>query len=252
VRNLDFKPVEFSTLKGDVIYGAKYLKQDIVEYSGNPYIEALPRIFTEYEVYSQFSIFPKFDPKEVYSDSLSRQHMIARLKDFIHPLDIHLHIEKKLSICLRHGYLARNPLSQEYYRNLSFINNGMESSHFSSEGNMPKFVRSSASGFSIIGISGIGKTTAIERLLLMYPQVIVHSRYNNSPLTRTQIVWLKLDCPFDGSLKSLCRSFFMAVDDILGTTNYYQKFARLPDVRIHNDDTYDTHCCHPFHRCTRD
>ena len=32
-----------------------------------------------------------------------------------------------------------------------------------------------------------------------------------------QIVWLKLDCPFDGSIKGLCFNFFQAVDDILGT-----------------------------------
>ena len=70
---------------------------------------------------------------------------------------------------------------------------------------------------SIIGISGIGKTTAIERLLLMYPQVIKHFEYKGECFTRTQIVWLKIDCPYDGNLSTLCKSFFKAIDDILGT-----------------------------------
>nr|WP_286674736.1 MULTISPECIES: ATP-binding protein [unclassified Clostridium] len=85
-------------------------------------------------------------------------------------------------------------------------------------------IRSTADSLSIIGISGIGKTTAIERLLLMYPQVIKHFEYNGTNLTRTQIVWLKIDCPYDGNLSTLCKSFFTAIDDILGT-RYLEKFG---------------------------
>jgi hypothetical protein len=35
---------------------------------------------------------------------------------------------------------------------------------------------------------------------------------------------LKLDCPFDGSIKGLCLNFFQAVDDLLGT-RYYDNYA---------------------------
>lgn len=44
------------------------------------------------------------------------------------------------------------------------------------------YIRSTADSLSIIGISGIGKTTAIERLLLMYPQVIKHGIYKGNRL----------------------------------------------------------------------
>src|SRR5699024_3054395 len=64
------------------------------------------------------------------------------------------------------------------------------------------YIRSTADSLSIIGISGIGKTTAIERLLLMYPQVIKHEAYEGQPFNHTQIVWLKIDCPYDGSLST--------------------------------------------------
>jgi len=37
--------------------------------------------------------------------------------------------------------------------------------------------RSTACGFTIIGVSGMGKSVSINRVLSMYPQVIVHSRY---------------------------------------------------------------------------
>lgn len=85
-------------------------------------------------------------------------------------------------------------------------------------------IRTTADCISIIGISGIGKTTAIERLLLMYPQVIKHFEYKGECFTRTQIVWLKIDCPYDGNLSTLCKSFFKAIDDILGT-RYLEKFG---------------------------
>jgi hypothetical protein len=58
----------------------------------------------------------------------------------------------------------------------------------------------------------------------LYPQIIIHNRYNNQPFNFAQIVWLKMDCPFDGSIKGLCINFFQAVDDLLGT-RYYENYA---------------------------
>ncbi|WP_343776151.1 ATP-binding protein [Clostridium sartagoforme] len=42
--------------------------------------------------------------------------------------------------------------------------------------------------------------------------------------SRTQIVWLKIDCPYDGSLSTLCKSFLKAIDDLLGT-RYLETFG---------------------------
>lgn len=78
---------------------------------------------------------------------------------------------------------------------------------------------------TIIGLSGIGKSTGVEEILLLYPQIINHSRYVNKNLTLRQIVWLKLDCPHDGSIKGLCINFFQAVDYLLGT-EYYKNYTK--------------------------
>lgn len=64
----------------------------------------------------------------------------------------------------------------------------------------------------------------MEKVLSLYPQTILHTRYNNAPMFLTQLVWAKLDCPFDGSLKGLCMSFFDYVDNVLGT-DYAKKFS---------------------------
>lgn len=51
-----------------------------------------------------------------------------------------------------------------------------------------------------------------------------NSRYDGVNSTSTQLVWLKLECPCDGSVKGLCLNFFQAVDDCLGTS-YYESYG---------------------------
>ena len=215
-------------LKGSVVYEPEYKTQELREYENNPFIEALPDLFEVDEVARQFTIYPHVDESERKKRTVVRHHMIKRLKNFVQPLDIHFEIERKLSTIIRQGYLARNPFSYEFFQRLQHLNNVKEevaNKQVEKLDELNQTLRSTASGFSIVGISGIGKSTAIERLLLMYDQVIIHSEYNGNPFTRTQIVWLKIDCPFDGSLKTLCKSFFYAVDKILGTTKYFQKYG---------------------------
>jgi len=71
----------------------------------------------------------------------------------------------------------------------------------------------------------VGKTTSVESVLSLYAQQIQHSgKYGGHALDRVQLVWLKLECPQDGSLRGLCLNFFQAVDEIVGT-RYYPKFG---------------------------
>lgn len=65
---------------------------------------------------------------------------------------------------------------------------------------------------------------AVEEILQLYPQVLYHSHYQGRDFTRAQIVWLKIECPYDGSTKGLCVNFFQAIDGLIGT-NYEENFA---------------------------
>ncbi|MFX6322764.1 ATP-binding protein, partial [Acinetobacter baumannii] len=65
-----------------------------------------------------------------------------------------------------------------------------------------------------------GKTTTLNRILKNYKQKIYHPEHNF-----TQLVYLKIDCPYNGSLKSLYLNFFSAVDRALGT-NYEQQYTQ--------------------------
>jgi hypothetical protein len=210
---------------------ATYKEQALSEYSKNPFIEALPPIFSEDNVLERFMVTPRITQQEKQSETNIRYHVLKRVKNFIQPLPIHFEVERRLSTLIRRGYLARNPLDKtflERIRVLHQLREDEEEAHKYIDERL-NYIRSTADSLSIIGISGIGKTTAIERLLLMYPQVIKHETYEGQPFNRTQIVWLKIDCPYDGSLSTLCKSFFKAIDNLLGT-RYLEKYGYLNRV----------------------
>lgn len=211
-------------LKG-IIEEAIYKEQEIEEYSNNPFIEALPNIFSVDDVIEIFSFDPQISDEDRNKPENLRYHIIKRAKSFLQPLPIHITLERRLSALIRRGYLGRNPVDKKFLESLRILN-GLEDTAIKEhqiQGQLAN-IRSTADSISIIGISGIGKTTAIEKLLLMYPQVIKHFEYKGNNLTRTQIVWLKIDCPYDGNLSTLCKSFFQAIDNILGT-RYLEKFG---------------------------
>ncbi|EOR25867.1 hypothetical protein A499_03648, partial [Niallia nealsonii AAU1] len=208
-----------------------YKEQLLSEYTNNPFIEALPPIFNEDDVLERFMVTPRISDQDKLSETNIRYHVLKRVKNFIQPLPIHFEVDRRLSTLIRRGYLARNPLDRtflERVRVLHELREGEETAHKYIDERL-NYIRSTADSLSIIGISGIGKTTAIERLLLMYPQVIKHEEYKGQPFNRTQIVWLKIDCPYDGSLSTLCKSFFKAIDDLL-ETRYLEKFGYLNRV----------------------
>ncbi|TKI46657.1 ATP-binding protein [Lysinibacillus tabacifolii] len=214
-------------LKGDM-EEAIYKTQMLTEYAHNPFIEALPPIFDEDDVLDRFMVTPRISEQDKKSAANIRYHVLKRVKNFIQPLPIHFEVERRLSTLIRRGYLARNPLDKSFLeriRVLHQLREDEEQAHKYIDERL-NHIRSTADSLSIIGISGIGKTTAIERLLLMYPQVIKHEVYEQQPFNKTQIVWLKIDCPYDGSLSTLCKSFFKAIDDLLGT-RYLEKFGYL-------------------------
>lgn len=200
---------------------ATYRDPGIEGYRGNPYIEALPAILTEDEALEALAYYPSYGEEDRQAPSHLRLHMIQSALDFFAPLPIHLDLEQRISRLIRAGYKARNPLT------LGFWQEQEEKIHsINQPGNVRRFCRRSmAAGFTIIGFPGVGKTSAVEEILQLYPQVLYHSHYQGRDFTRAQIVWLKIECPHDGSTKGLCVNFFQAVDSLVGT-NYEENFAK--------------------------
>lgn len=184
---------------------AVYTDSPIADYRGNPLIEALPAIMSEAEAARAIASFPAYPGEERNLPSELRLHCIHRLRTLVQPLLIHMELESAVSSIIRTGYQSRNPMDAATWRHLHNLSTKRVDSGYIS----------SASTFSVVGLSGMGKTTALEAILHTYPQKIVHSKYQGQEFIHTQITWLKLECPFDGSLSGLCHSFFRALDKAL-------------------------------------
>lgn len=189
-------------------------------YGNNPLITQLPPILDTKSVIKHLRGKLKFIPEQRFLPQPERIHLIAQLPhDFFQPLTKHLSLEQKISIMIRQGYVSRNITNGDRQRHLNAAFQQLELSNESSYRYAPP--ESTATSMSIIGCSGSGKTTTINKILRYYPQVIEHRE-----LGLKQIVYLKIDCPHDSSLKNLCSNFFRAVDLALGDTNFEHRFTR--------------------------
>ena len=212
---------------GDWAVVAKYRNHKLPEYQDNPMIQALPTILPKKDFINQVSKPPDFSDEERELEAQYRFHCIERLSTYFDPLNRTVNLQQVICALLMQGYLARNPLKPQYalrsrqiYKAID-ANDGKNLEHYV---NVP----SSASAITLIGPSGIGKSTNLINILSLYPQVIVHPN-----LSVYQIVWLKVECPHAGSLKGLCIDIFLAVDRLLGT-NYFRKFG---SVKNNSEDT---------------
>lgn len=199
---------------------AVYTESPIQRYAGNPLLEALPPILSESQVSNALAYYPPFSESERKLPAEHRIHIVHTVLDLLVPMPEHNDLADRFSCLIRESYTARNPISAEYWET---FRSRMDSEHSRHAPHLR--VRSSARGMTILGISGAGKTTGVEAVLNLFPQVIQHSQYRGKPFTWTQIVWLKLQCPFDGSTRGLCLNFFQTVDALIGT-NHYRSYAQ--------------------------
>lgn len=206
------------------IRNAIYRDQQITNYFGNPLIEALPRILSTKEAMKRLAHYPDYDESMRKLSDEYRYHQMEDIVRFFTPLNVHIDLERRISRVIRTGLIERNPMKTSFWRNNNKRSNQIKSNSISQYGDDDDFHSTSAYGFNTVGISGIGKSLAFERILRLMPQVINHSKYKGCNFTFSQIVWLKLDCPFDGSLKGLCINFFQIVDSLLGTS-YHKNYG---------------------------
>ncbi|MBY8177686.1 AAA family ATPase [Vibrio fluvialis] len=187
-------------------------------YQGNPFIEALPPLMELKQLKKGLEGTVSFSPENTLLPPRQRAHRVASLlDDFFQPLAQHVLLEERISIMIRRGYVGRNLQDGSLNKHLQ---NGYERIM---SGDMASFkfqdARSTASCLSLIGCSGSGKSSTLSRILATYPQVIYHQQHNFF-----QIAYLKIECPNNGSLKSLCLNFFREVDRVLGT-NYESTYG---------------------------
>lgn len=194
-----------------------YSVSGLSHYDGNPLIEALPPILSDEELVSRIANYPPLPTNdELALPYKVREHCVSRITSVVLPLEIHLRFESRFSQILREGYVARHP----FQRDTVAMRHADSPERLKSSG-----FKSSANSLTLIGLSGMGKTTMLNSVVGLYPQVIQHQSYKGATFLDTQVVWLKIECPHDGSPKGLCAAFFNSLDNVLGT-DYFNLYMR--------------------------
>ena len=179
---------------------------------GNPLTLALPPIKDDLGWLRQMLRVPAFDDSFVNEPAYQRAYYVAGLKDAFIPCERHIDLARRLDILLRAGYRKRNPMTAEYaqelQRRFEQVQLGRRAEPLVFGENQP------ISSYSLLGVSGMGKSTTMENILSAYPQAIFHEK-----LSRLQVVWLKVECPKDGNVKELAKNILRAFDRVLGTNH---------------------------------
>src|SRR5258706_495440 len=188
---------------------ATYTDPGIPFYTGNPFIEALPPILSIRKAYKALRCDIVFDESHRKMPPEQRLHMTYHARGFFKPYSQVTQLEANISIAIRAGYISRNPFARGYWqqpgsniaRTEQELNNEQEF-----------FNTSQAPLITIIGMSGAGKSYSIERVLCLYPQAIRHHFYKGEPFLYIQVVWLKVNCPVDGTVRGLNPVYWRQMD----------------------------------------
>lgn len=191
-------------------------------YQGNPVIEALPEQLPLFELFDALTYFPPYDEGERQYEPYDRQVSPAQIHTCFIPRSIHIEMTRKFhsAVCL--GYASRNPLTADFVSDLSKLSNCVKAKDPVFE--RAKLTNAISAGYSVFGSSGTGKSSAMNRIEDLYPQIIEHESYKGKSFHYKQIVWMRLDCPPDGHLKGLLMNFFSKFDGLTGD-NTLTKFA---------------------------
>lgn len=199
---------------------ATYRDDEMVEYRGNPCIEALPQIMEKEDV-AELAVYPPLYEEARPGRPQARiASALYAVKHLFQPLPIHTKVAGRIANQLRLGLSARNPLEATFWRENVELAKRVRAGTL-----LERPPSSQALGQLVYGDSRNGKTRGYETILNSYPKAIRHSNYRGPPLHLDQLVWLRLECPKDGSLRELALQFFRETDARLGT-RYFDVYSR--------------------------
>jgi hypothetical protein len=189
---------------------AIYHEAILPEHRGNPLIEALPPKVRDDELVIKLSNYPERHVEETRLEVIERLDYLTRLKELRQPLPLYFDVFRTIEMAIKEGYSAKNPLlptTVNYLHYSSDCRPGIEQK--------TGFFKPKGSGITIIGESGVGKTCMLEQILNCFPDIIEHRSYQNKVLAISQVIWIKVDCPDDSSVKGLCHRILEQIDSKL-------------------------------------
>ena len=198
---------------------AQYIEQRPPQYKGNPLIEALPPPMTNQGLEESLTLMPDFHVSQRAWPAADRLMMLETLQNFMMPMTRHRELCRALDSLLRSGYVGRAPKTPGHaaiFQALYARQMAGETFSQTADSRTPEY------SSSLIGVSGMGKTTAVERWLAHLPKVIFHPDFNHF-----QIPALHVEMPSDGrSSNGLATGILHKIDELLPGSNYYKMYSQ--------------------------
>jgi hypothetical protein len=141
----------------------------------------------------------------------------------------------RISELMRNSYVSRNPCIPGFQemireREEALIISGKKDEVRIEAYKLSPDLAPSATGLTFIGMTGLGKSKAVQMALRLCPHVILHRALALPAHPGTQVVHMTLQCPEDGSILTLCGNFFRELDRLhrrLPTpTRYWWEYMR--------------------------
>lgn len=173
------------------------------------FTKLLPGMKSGQELISALSIIPKYDESICEQDQTARLVALSDLYQIYIPSQMSLEIYSKLYLALLRSMQKKSTQMavKQRYENYKAIQQQSYSG-----------IMGGSDSFTIIGTSGIGKSSAISRSI----SLITENRIIETDKPYTKIIpCLIVQCPFDSSVKGLLLEILRKVDEELRTDNYH-------------------------------
>ena len=193
----------------------------------NKVIKELPDMLSGDELQKAMSIIPKYDKQvQEYGNMTERLLKLSDIYNIYIPSQMSAEIYSKLYLgIIRSMQKKGNKLAvQQFnstYKTMQNINNKTDNQQYDG-------IIGGSDSFTIIGASGIGKTSAISRALNLIKAD--HVIEIEQPYTKF-LPCLTVQCPFDSSVKGLLIEILRKLDEQMGT-NYTKLRKATIDMLI--------------------
>lgn len=176
-------------------------------------IKELPEMKSGDELRKEFSVIPEYDNKVCEYGAATRLMALSDLYAIYVPSAMSEEIYSKLYLALIRSLQKKSTKVAIRQQNQNFrAIQGLEYGG----------IIGGSDSFSIIGCSGIGKSSAINRAI----SIITENKIIEVEETQSKIIpCLIVQCPFDCSVKSLLLEILRKVDELIGS-KYYENAIR--------------------------
>ena len=171
----------------------------------NPFLAAMPEMLSADDYQRLIQSFPPLPSQLSALSSEERRRQMPILSALFVPMNFMYRLYGTLYRAITATYMTRTELEGIRQINALFYGNGLH-----------QYATQADTG-SILGVPGIGKTSAIRRSLALMPQVIEHTEYQGHPFFCKQVLYLHVECPSDCSVKTLAMNLIAALDKAIGS-----------------------------------